>query len=180
MSCCKSFSVFRRRNGGGWLCAIGLADLEAGKAADGDVFAHLGYGLVDHFLDGGAFVADEVLLVQAILFVKLFHFAGDDLLDYGVGLAGGLGLSTVNFALTVEDVGSDFIAIKETGIERSDVHSDVVTETLEVIGAGDEVAFAVNLDEHANFAAGMNVVADHALAGGALRLLLRGSLSLLA
>ena len=39
-----------------------------------------------------ALVLDEVLLVEAILFVEFFHLAGDDLLDHRFRLAGRLGL----------------------------------------------------------------------------------------
>ena len=60
------------------------------------------------------------------------------------------------------------------------MHRDVVAEALEVIGAGNEIAFAIDFDEHADFTAGVNVVADHAFASGALGLLLRGGLALFA
>jgi hypothetical protein len=47
------------------------------------------------------------------------------------------------------------------------VHRDVLEQLLEVLGARDEVRLAVELDEHADLAAGVDVVADCAFVGGA-------------
>ena len=44
-------------------------------------------------------------------------------------------------------------------------------QLLEVFGAGDEIALAVQLEQHADLAAGVDVGADRALVGGARRLL---------
>ena len=54
------------------------------------------------------------------------------------------------------------------------------TELLEGFGARDEIAFAVDFDDHADLSAGMNVVADQAFGGFARGLLGRGGLALLA
>jgi hypothetical protein len=51
------------------------------------------------------------------------------------------------------------------------VHGDVVDQFLEVFGARHEIAFAVDLDQHANLAAGVNVVAHGTFAGDARRFL---------
>jgi hypothetical protein len=53
------------------------------------------------------------------------------------------------------------------------VHGDVLEQRLEVVGAGDEVGLAVDFEQHADLAAGVDVGADRALVGGAGGLLLR-------
>src|SRR5579875_1736930 len=90
--------------------AVGFADLETGEAADGNILAELGDGLIDELLDGDALVLDEMLLVQAVFFVELFHLAGDDLFDHGFGLAGLSGLLAIDFALPVENFLRHFLA----------------------------------------------------------------------
>jgi len=51
---------------------------------------------------------------------------------------------------------------------------------LELIGAGDEIGFAIDFDEHTNLAAGVDVTADQAFAGFTLRFFRGGSLALFA
>ena len=51
------------------------------------------------------------------------------------------------------------------------MHGDVLEQLLEVLGAGHEVGLAVELDEHADLAAGVDVGSDGALVGGAAGLL---------
>src|ERR1700683_3089298 len=82
--------------------AVGFTHLEAGEPAHRDILAQLGDGLGHHFPYRGAFVLDEVLLVQAILFVELLHLAADDFLNYRIGLPGGPRLLAVNVPLTVQ------------------------------------------------------------------------------
>ena len=60
------------------------------------------------------------------------------------------------------------------------MHGDVVAKLLEGFGAGDEIGLAIDFDEHANLAAGVNVTADQTFAGFALGLFGGGSLALFA
>ncbi len=53
-------------------------------------------------------------------------------------------------------------------------------QLFEVFGARHEIAFAIDLDQHADLAAGMNVVANRTFAGHARRLLGRDRNTLLA
>src|SRR5439155_14378988 len=53
-----------------------------------------------------------------------------------------------------------------------DVHGDVVYQLFEIVGAGHEIALAIDFDQHADFASGMNVVRNRAFAGDAGSLLL--------
>jgi hypothetical protein len=157
-----------------------FADFEAGEATNGDVFAELGDGGVDHLADGLSFVFDVVLFLEAALLVELFHFALDDFLDDLFGLAGGAGLRGVDFALAFEHFGSDVLAADVTGIDGGNVHGEVVTKALESFGARDEVAFTIELDDHADFSAGMNVVSDETFGGFARSLFGRGGLTFFA
>ena len=135
---------------------------------------------LDHLADGHRFILDEVLFVEAVFLVELFHLAVDDFFDDRLGLAGGAGLRLVDFALAVENFLRDVLAADEARIERGNVHGHVVAQALEIFGARDEIGFAIDFDHHADFSAGVNVVADQAFGGLARRLLLRGGLPLLA
>ena len=55
--------------------------------------------------------------------------------------------------------------------EAGDLDREVADELLELVGAGHEVGLAVDLDEHADAAAGVDVARDEALAGVAAGLL---------
>ena len=160
--------------------AIHLPDLEPRKTPDGDVFTQLGDSLVDKLLHRGAFILDEVLFVEAVFFVEFFHLAVDDLLDHGVGLAGGFGLRAIDVAFAVEGFLGHFLAAKKSRVERGDVHRNVVAEPLKILGPSHEIALAVDFGQHSDLAARVDVAPHQAFGGGPLRLLLRGRLPLLA
>src|SRR5712692_9762695 len=160
--------------------AANFTDLEPHEAPDGNVFTQLDDRLADHFADRHALVLDVVLLVQAVLFVEFFHLAAHDLFNDWFWFARGSRLSAVNLALLVEHIRRHFLAPHVSRVERGDVHRDVVTEALERFRARYEVRLAVDLHQHADLSAGVDVTADEAFAGFALRLLRRGRLALLA
>ena len=60
------------------------------------------------------------------------------------------------------------------------MHGNILHQLLEVFGASNEVALAVDFKQDADFAAGMNVGAHRALVGGARRFLLRAGHAALA
>src|ERR1700719_2206075 len=157
-----------------------FADLEAGEAANGDVFAELGDGLGDFFADGHGLVLDKMLFVEASLLIELLHLTGDDFLDDGVRLSGGARLSGVNFAFFLKHLRRHVFPPNVARVNRGDVHGHVVAELPEGVGAGHEIAFAVDLDDHADFSAGVNIVPDQAFGGFARGLLGSGGLALLA
>src|SRR5262249_49140625 len=110
---CRPGSVSRGRRGlclrlllRGNLClsngVIWVADLEAGEAADADVFAELGDLLRDELLDGQRLLLDEGLLEQADLLVELGHLALEHLLDDVRRLAGGSGLRAIDVLLALD------------------------------------------------------------------------------
>ena len=85
---------------------------------------------------------------------------------FWVGLVGEqLGL------LGLEAVGRDRVGVDVQRGEAGDLDREVADELLELVGAGDEVGLAVDLDEHADPAAGVDVARDEALAGLAVGLL---------
>ena len=136
--------------------------------------------LGDHFADGLGLVLDEMLLVQAALFVELFHLAADDFLDHLLRLAGGACLGAINLALALEHFRGYVFPANVAGIHRGNVHGHIVAELLERVGTRNEIAFAVDFDDHADFSAGMNVMTDRAFRGFARRLLCGRGLTLLA
>ena len=60
------------------------------------------------------------------------------------------------------------------------MHGDVLEQLLKILRPGDKVALAVDFDQHADFAPGMNISADGAFGGVARRLLGGGRHALLA
>ena len=95
----------------------------------------------------------------------LVELALDDLLDHVVGLALLARLllehAALGLALVLGDlVGRDIAA----ALARCDVDRDLAGELLEVVVAGDEVGLALDLDQHADLAAGVDVGGDDALA----------------
>src|SRR5882757_2092088 len=133
---------------------VGVAYLEAGEAAHGDVLAELADLLRDELRDGHGLLLDEGLIEQADLFVELAHLAFDDLLDHRRRLAGCGGLGAIDILLALHVLGSDVLLADVAGVGGCDVHRDVLEQLLEVLGAGDEVALAIELDQHADLAAG--------------------------
>ena len=73
--------------------------------------------------------------------------------------------------LALGHVGRDGLDGRVHGREARDLHREVADELLEVLVAGHEVGLAVDLDEHAQPAAGVDVGGHLALAGVAAGLL---------
>src|SRR5580698_3994277 len=61
---------------------VRIANLEAGKAADGDILTQLADLLRDQVLDRNRLLLDKRLIQQADFLVELAHLAFDDLLDH--------------------------------------------------------------------------------------------------
>jgi hypothetical protein len=157
-----------------------LAQLEAGEAAHLDVLADLGHHLRHELADGQVGVLHERLLQQHELGEVLLHLAVDDLVHDVGRLAGGEGLVAEDGALALEVRLGHLFAADGAGIGGGDVHGDVAHQLLELLGAGYEVGLAVDLDEHADLAVGVDVGADGPLGGDAAGLLGGGGEALLA
>ncbi len=82
--------------------------------------------------------------------------------------------------LRLEDVGGDAVDVDVQRREPGDLDGEIADEPLELVGAGDEVRLAVDLDQHADPAAGVDVARDEALAGLPAGLLGGGGEALLA
>src|SRR5208282_920582 len=141
-----------------------IPDFEPGKTPHRDVLAEFADFGGDQLRDADGLVLDKGLLQQADLFVKLFHLAGHDFFDHWSGLAGGSGLGAINVFLALDGFRRNVFFSDELRIARRNVHSNVVDQLFEVVSARDEIAFAVDLDQYANFAAGVNVVAHRTFA----------------
>src|SRR5581483_1034054 len=158
----------------------GIADLETGKAADGDVFAQLADHTGNELADGDSLVLDKGLIEQADLFVKLRHLAFDNLLNHIGRFAGGRSLGAVDFFFALEISCGHIFPANELRIAGGNVHGNIVHQLLELFGAGNEVTLAVDLKQHPDLAASMNVAGDRAFASHASRLLGRRSNALFA
>src|SRR5437667_7833235 len=160
--------------------ATHFTNFETHEAPDGNAFAELGDRLSDHLADCHALVLDVVLFVESILLVELLHFARDDFLDDLLRLAGSQRLRPIDFALLLEHVRGDFLAPHIARIERGDVHGDVVRKLLKCFRARHEVRLAVQLHDHADLSASVDVAAHQAFAGFARSFLGCSCLALLA
>ena len=83
----------------------------------------------------------------------------------------GDGLRKIDIFFAGEICRGDVFLADVLRIAGGDVHGDIVHQFLEVIGAGHEIALAINFDEHADLAAGVNVAGHRAFAGYARGLL---------
>src|SRR5579883_938576 len=153
---------FRRRH---------IPDLEADKAGHRDILAELGDLGFHELLDGERGFLDERLLQQTNFLVELGQTALHDAVENLVRLPFVAGAVARDFLFLLEDFGRHFFAAQIARIGRGDVHRDIVHQLFEIIGARDEVGFAVDLNHHAELAAGMDVAADETLFGGPRRLL---------
>src|SRR4051794_7719224 len=143
-----------------------LANLEPGEALDDDVLAGLGRQLGAQLLDGLAVVlvgvdvrlAQQDDLVEPLAELALRGaFAG--LLGHVLHLAGG------DAQLLVARVVGHLLLVDPQRACGRDVQRDVPGERGEVLVARDEVGVAVDLDEHADLAVGVDVGLDRALGG---------------
>src|SRR6266852_2841671 len=177
----KSLRLHRRRfRCPRWIRRTGLPHLEPRKPPDRNVFAQLGNRLGDHLADRVRLVLDEVLLIQAALLIALFHLALHDLLDHRFRLARCSRLCGINLALFLEHLGRHIFAPHVARIYCRDVHGHIVTQLLERIGARHEIAFTIDLHDHADLSPGMNVVANQPFGRFARRFLRRRGLAPLA
>src|SRR6266704_3215715 len=137
--------------------AAHFADFKTHEAPDGNIFAQLDDRLTNHLADGHTLVLDVVLFVEAVFLVELLHLTVDDFFDDCFGLAGRQRLRLVYIALFFEHFRRHFFAPHVPRIQRRDVHGDVVRKLLERLGARHEVRLAIQLHEHADLPAGVNV-----------------------
>ncbi len=85
-----------------------------------------------------------MLFVQAVFFIELIHFAGRDLFDDRLGLAGLPGLIARDFALALQNFWRNVLTAYELRIERRDVHRDVMAKTLKLVRTRHEIRFTVH------------------------------------
>src|SRR5918998_1822147 len=155
-----------------------LADGEALEAADKDVLARAGGGLGAQLLDRLAAVLVGVhvpLVEEDALLEPLAHAALGDPRAHVLRLVLGLLLEDAQLA-RAHVLGHVLLG----DVQRrcgGDVEGDLARELLEVLVAGHEVGLAVDLEQHADLAGGVDVALDDALRRGALAALGRVGLS---
>src|SRR5579875_1049767 len=147
-----------------------LAELKTYEPAHLYLLAELAGVLADKVVDRAVWVAHPGLLHQTDLAIELLELALDDLVDHRFGLAGRL--RGVDLALLLNHFGWEVLAPNAARIGRRDLHREFTQQSLKFRRFGNEVGFAVELEQHAELAAGMDVRADRAFRGdpaGALR-----------
>src|ERR1043166_1711198 len=135
-----------------------FADLEADEARDGDVLAEDPDRVLHHLRDGDVRVANRRLFHEAELLVVGVHLAVDDLVDHLRRLV--LHLLLVDLAFAGDDLRRHVLAADVGRVRGRDMHRELLRQLLELVGPGDEVGLAVHLDENADLAAHVDVVAD--------------------
>src|SRR5258706_4525938 len=167
----ESFRSIRRKTGCGTRPGSLLADGEARESSYDDVLTGLARQVGAELLDRAAVVllAVDVLLVeQHDLLEPLAQLALGDLAPHVLGLVGGLLLEHAQLGV-LGLLGHVVLGDPLRGRRGRDVQRDVLGEGDEVLVARDEVGVAVDLDEHADLAVGMDVGLDGPLAGLAAR-----------
>src|SRR5215469_13094576 len=142
-----------------------VANFKSRKPADTDVLTQLADLGRAQLRDGLCLVLDEGLLVKADLLLELLHLSRNHLFGDLRGLAAGHGLRQINLLLASVVCRRDVFLANVLRVAGRDVHGDIVHQFFEVFGASDEIALAVDLNQHADLASGMNVAGDRPLAG---------------
>ena len=88
----------------------------------------------------------------------------------GAGLPVRGSLRAIDVLLLLESFGSDIFLADVLRIAGRNVHGDVVHQFFEVVSTSHEVALAVDFNQYADLASGMDVAGHRTLAGGAGRL----------
>src|SRR5215218_5843849 len=156
-----------------------LPERVAGEPPHPDVLTD-GRDLLGHEVTHGPLLVAERLVEEAHVAIPLRELPREDLLPDLRGLARGRGVVEQLGLLRLEHVGGDLVGVDVLRREAGDLHREVLDELLELVGPRDEVRLAVDLDEHAEAAARVDVAAHEALARLAAGLLLRGGKTLLA
>src|SRR5579884_3515985 len=144
--------------------AASSADGEPGEPADDNVLSGLGGQLRAQLLDRLAAVlvlVDVPLAQQHDVVEPLLELALDDPLADVLGAIGRLLGGDPLLALPV--LGRDVLLGDGQGGGGGDVQREVADELDEPLGARDEVGLAVDLDQHADPVAGVDVALHHAL-----------------
>src|SRR4051812_16247842 len=147
-----------------------LPERVAGETANPDVLADRGDLLGDQVADR-ALLVTERLVEQADLRVPLLELALDDLRPDVLGLLLDRLVGEQLGLLRGKLLGRDVLGVDVDGSESRDLDREVAHQLLELVRARHEVRLAVDLDEHADAPAGMDVARHEALAGVAIGLL---------
>src|ERR1035437_330195 len=116
-------ALIRRHSGGsnGFGGRSGaFAHLEPNIAANGNILAQFVDHLTDEFSYSHRLILNEVLFVEAIFFVELFHLAIDDFFDDRLGRSGRARLRLIDLAFAVKNFLRDLLAPDIAGVERGD------------------------------------------------------------
>ena len=97
------------------------------------------------------------MLQQADFFVELGHLAFHDPLNHRRRLARRGCLCTEDGLLALQVLGGHVFRLHIARIAGSDVHRNVLQQLLEVVGARHKVGLAIDLDQHANLSARVDV-----------------------
>lgn len=160
-----------------------LALLEANGGVEADLAAQRLGSVVHILLDGDVAVLDEGLLKQAVLGIELVELAHDNLFLDLIGLVRHLRvvghLAEHDFLLLVQNVLRDLALVPEAGVERGDLHGDVLADLGGVAALDGQVDDNADLAFHVDIGDG-EAVSDageatdaHVLADGEEQLVLR-------
>src|SRR5690606_35409041 len=150
---------------------LSVAYRDAGEAAELDVLAQRRGGLLDEFANRLLVVLDVRLVQQHDIGEELPEAPLDDLLGDGLRLAFLEGLLAQRLALGGHDVLRHVLATEVLRVRHGDVHGQVLGQLAEGLVASHEVGLAVHLDQDGELPVVVDVGADVALVGGAVRLL---------
>src|SRR5687768_16795905 len=141
-----------------------LAERVTGEPADADVLADRGDPLVDQLANRLVGVTER-LVVQADLGEPLLELALDDLRPDVLGLLLDGLVAAELLALRLEVGFRDALGVDVERSQSGHLDREVADELLELVGAGDEVGLAVDLDQDADPAARVDVARDEAVLG---------------
>src|SRR6516162_8885173 len=144
----------------------------SGEAPYANAFAERADRTMHEVAHAHRIVLDERLIEQAVLLEPLVKFSGNDLLCYFGRLARRHCILKLG-AQPFDYVSRHALAIEIKWGHRGDVHRDIARKFAEPRVARNEVRFTVDLKQHTDLAAGMNVACHQPLIRRTLGLLCR-------
>src|SRR5579863_6598970 len=153
--------IFRRTR---LYCGL-LSECILHKTTNLDVLPERAYRGADQVVDRQRIVLHKRLIQQHVFFVPLVQLALDDFCgDFG-GLPGGNRFGKL-FLLSGDDVGRYAVPVEVGRRHRRNVHGNVAGQLRKLWIARNEVGLTIDLDKHADLAAGVDVRRNESLVSG--------------
>src|SRR5215831_9226165 len=138
------------------------SQLETHKTLYSNILTGLGNGCLNEVLHRYTGLFDERLLEEADFLEVFFQTAFDDSGPSGRWAPASLRLLLINLPLLGHNLCRDLVSSDIERVRGCHLHSEIVYQGLEVVSASDKICFAVDLNQHSQAPATVNIRTDRA------------------